>query len=50
MPAGHAQWDLGARGLAGVVRVSPHVYTDGDDVAALLEAVAGIAARDTVTL
>ena len=43
VPAGHAQWDLGARGLASVVRVSPHVYNDDDDTAALLRHVAGIA-------
>ncbi|WP_216848605.1 MULTISPECIES: aminotransferase class V-fold PLP-dependent enzyme [unclassified Rathayibacter] len=43
VPASHAQWDLGARGLASVVRVSPHVYTDESDVEALLAAVAGVA-------
>ena len=43
VPAGHAQWDLGARGIASVVRVSPHVYTDASDVDALLERVAAIA-------
>lgn len=48
IPAGHAQWDLGARGLPAVVRVSPHVYTDESDVAALLAAVWEIA-HDTVT-
>ncbi len=37
VPAGHAQWDLGARGLASVVRVSPHVYNDDDDIEALLD-------------
>ena len=42
VPASHAQWDLGARGLASVVRVSPHVYTDESDVEALLTAVAGV--------
>jgi len=43
VPAGHAQWDLGARGIASVVRVSPHVYTDASDVDALLARVAAIA-------
>jgi selenocysteine lyase/cysteine desulfurase len=44
VPASHAQWDLGTRGLASVVRVSPHVYNDGDDRDALLERVAQITA------
>ena len=43
VPASHAQWDLGARGIASVVRVSPHVYNDDADAAALLERVADIA-------
>jgi selenocysteine lyase/cysteine desulfurase len=43
VPASHAQWDLGARGIASIVRVSPHVYNDDDDTAALLERVADIA-------
>lgn len=43
VPASHAQWDLGARGLTSVVRVSPHVYTDDSDVEALVAAVAEIA-------
>ncbi|WKK72758.1 aminotransferase class V-fold PLP-dependent enzyme [Rathayibacter oskolensis] len=43
VPATHAQWDLGARGLESVVRVSPHVYTDDSDVDALLGAVSGLA-------
>ncbi|SMH48950.1 Selenocysteine lyase/Cysteine desulfurase [Rathayibacter oskolensis] len=43
IPATHAQWDLGARGLASVVRVSPHVYTDDSDVEALLAGVSAIA-------
>jgi len=47
VPAGHAQWDLGARGLASVVRVSPHVYNDDDDTAALLRHVADIAREAT---
>jgi len=49
VPASHAQWDLGARGLASVVRVSPHVYNNDDDRDALLEHIAritsGVAAR-----
>ena len=47
VPASHAQWDLGARGLASVVRVSPHVYNDDDDTAALLQHVAAIAREAT---
>jgi len=43
VPASHAQWDLGTRGLASVVRVSPHVYNDVDDRDVLLERVAHIA-------
>jgi selenocysteine lyase/cysteine desulfurase len=45
VPASHAQWDLGARGLESVVRVSPHVYTDDSDVEALLGAVGALAAE-----
>ncbi len=45
IPASHAQWDLGARGLASVVRVSPHVYNDESDVAALLGRVEELAGR-----
>lgn len=47
VPAGHAQWDLGARGLASVVRVSPHVYNNDDDRDALLGRVSEIAAEVT---
>ena len=43
VPASHAQWDLGARGIASVVRVSPHVYNDDNDALALLDRVAYIA-------
>ncbi|GLY17622.1 aminotransferase class V [Kineosporia sp. NBRC 101677] len=43
VPASHAQWDLGARGVDAVVRASLHVYNDETDTAALVEAVAGIA-------
>lgn len=45
VPASHAQWDLGARGLASVVRVSPHVYNDDEDVRVLLEGVADVVAE-----
>lgn len=45
VPASHAQWDLGARGLPSVVRVSPHVYNDDDDVRVLLDGVAEVAAE-----
>jgi selenocysteine lyase/cysteine desulfurase len=39
IPASHAQWDLGARGMASVVRASVHVYNDAADVDALVAAV-----------
>ncbi|QZQ55743.1 aminotransferase class V-fold PLP-dependent enzyme [Curtobacterium sp. TC1] len=45
VPASHAQWDLGARGLPSVVRVSPHVYNDDEDVRVLLEGVADVVAE-----
>lgn len=45
VPASHAQWDLGARGLASVVRVSPHVYNDDEDVRVLLDGIAEVAAE-----
>ncbi|GAA0997187.1 hypothetical protein GCM10009555_094300 [Acrocarpospora macrocephala] len=38
VPAAHGQWDLGRRGLPGVVRASVHVYNDSDDIAALVDA------------
>ncbi|WP_214104885.1 FAD-dependent oxidoreductase [Acrocarpospora catenulata] len=38
VPAAHGQWDLGRRGLPGVVRASVHVYNDSDDIAALADA------------
>lgn len=47
VPASHAQWDLGTRGLASVVRVSPHVYNNDSDLDALLGRVAEIAAEVT---
>jgi selenocysteine lyase/cysteine desulfurase len=47
IPASHAQWDLGARGLPTVVRVSPHVYNDESDVEALVSRVGELAAGAT---
>jgi cysteine desulfurase/selenocysteine lyase len=47
VPAGHALWDLGGRGLSAVVRASPHVYDNDADLEALLDGVGAIAgARD----
>ncbi|MCW4385076.1 aminotransferase class V-fold PLP-dependent enzyme [Salinibacterium sp. SYSU T00001] len=43
IPASHAQWDLGERGLDAVVRASVHVYNDEADLRSLIEAVAEIA-------
>ncbi|KJC63124.1 hypothetical protein TZ00_17105 [Agreia bicolorata] len=43
VPASHAQWDLGARGIPSIVRVSPHVYNNEDDAVALLDRVTDIA-------
>ncbi len=45
IPASHAQWDLGERGLPSVVRVSPHVYNDDSDEAALIARVEELAAE-----
>ncbi|ROP63691.1 aminotransferase class V-fold PLP-dependent enzyme [Curtobacterium sp. ZW137] len=45
VPASHAQWDLGARGLPSVVRVSPHVYNDDEDVRVLLDGIADVVAE-----
>lgn len=45
VPAAHGLWDLGARGLAAVVRASPHVYDDDEDMQALLDGVGVIAGR-----
>lgn len=46
VPAGHAQWDLGARQLVAVVRASLHVYNDQADIDALLDGVAAIARQE----
>mgnify|MGYP001256732240 CR=1 FL=1 len=43
VPATHGQWDLGDRGVPGVVRASAHVYNDDSDMAALVDGVAAIA-------
>jgi len=54
VPAGHGRWDMDPRGLTKVVRASVHVYNDGADLDALVEAVReivrvhGTASRDTV--
>ncbi|MDC3727527.1 aminotransferase [Rhodococcus rhodochrous] len=37
VPAAHAQWDLGDRGIDAVVRASMHVYNGEDDLDALVE-------------
>ncbi|GAA3622393.1 aminotransferase class V-fold PLP-dependent enzyme [Kineosporia mesophila] len=46
VPASHAQWDLGSRGVEAVVRASAHVYNDESDVAALVAAVTEIAGEN----
>jgi selenocysteine lyase/cysteine desulfurase len=46
VPATHGQWDLGDRAIASVVRASPHVYNDGEDISELLEGVADIARKE----
>jgi selenocysteine lyase/cysteine desulfurase len=38
-PREYALRDFDALGVSGLVRVSPHVYTDGSDLDVLLEAV-----------
>ncbi|MGP6170065.1 aminotransferase class V-fold PLP-dependent enzyme [Microbacterium sp. A204] len=43
VPASHGQWDLGDRAIESVVRASPHVYNDEQDIAALIEGVAALA-------
>jgi selenocysteine lyase/cysteine desulfurase len=45
VPAAHGLWDLGPRGLTAVVRASPHVYDNDDDLQALLDGVGAIAGR-----
>lgn len=47
IPAAHAQWDLGARGMRSVVRASVHVYNDAADIDALVVAVAQLAQSAT---
>jgi len=42
IPAAHAQWDLGARGMKSVVRASVHVYNDAADLDALVSAVSAL--------
>jgi len=38
-PREYAVRDFDAQGVSGLVRVSPHVYTDDSDIDALLDAV-----------
>ncbi|HVW48716.1 MAG TPA: FAD-dependent oxidoreductase [Solirubrobacterales bacterium] len=38
VPASHGLWELGPRGLPGVVRTSFHVYNGEDDIEAVIEA------------
>lgn len=45
VPATHGQWDLGDRDIASVVRASPHVYNDAEDLDALVRGVARVAGR-----
>jgi selenocysteine lyase/cysteine desulfurase len=45
VPAGHAQWDLGARGITSVIRASVHVYNDLADIDALTDEVEKLAHR-----
>jgi selenocysteine lyase/cysteine desulfurase len=44
VPASHAQWDLGDRGVDAVVRASLHVYNDESDLAAFVDGVGEIVA------
>lgn len=44
VPATHAQWDLGDRGVDAVVRASLHVYNDTSDLEALVDGVGDIVA------
>lgn len=50
VPAAHGRWDLGRRGIDAVVRASMHVYNSGDDLDALVDAVARPAPRRARTL
>ena len=45
VPAEHAQWDLGRRRLAAVVRASVHIYNTTDDIEALTSSLRTIAAK-----
>ncbi|MBS1894655.1 MAG: aminotransferase class V-fold PLP-dependent enzyme [Actinobacteria bacterium] len=38
VPASHGLWEMAPRGLAGIVRVSFHVYNGEDDIDAVIEA------------
>jgi len=49
VPATHGQWDLGDRGIPSVVRISPHVYNDQNDVDALISSIAAISAGEAGT-
>jgi selenocysteine lyase/cysteine desulfurase/glycine/D-amino acid oxidase-like deaminating enzyme len=40
VPASHGLWELGPRGLPGVVRASFHVYNGEDDIEAVIDALA----------
>ncbi len=39
VPQSHGQWDLGDRAIPNVVRASPHVYNDDNDLEVLIDAV-----------
>lgn len=43
IPAAHAQWDLGSRGIQSVIRASVHVYNNTADLDALTNAVSEFA-------
>ena len=45
VPAEHAQWDLGRRRLAAVVRASVHIYNTTDDIEALTSGLRTIAGK-----
>jgi selenocysteine lyase/cysteine desulfurase len=46
-PREYAVRDFDAHGITGMVRVSPHVYTDDSDLDALLHAVSGVVSHPT---